>query len=379
MKPLSARCLQLGQRRIGLYQRNQSTACQFTIQRHPVSPFHLQKEMTSRELPVLTDYGSPTPQLLLASTLVDAFKGLGRYVCHAKRLIPGYHLVYLPSPTNVSSLGADDTDSLHSPGTPFTRRMWAGGDITFVGTIHHLLGKMICRESITNVQVEGKEGEEKVFVTIQRNITVRGRGGYIVENRRLVFMRNRPPADPTPEIPVPEKGSLKPSHKADFSFTLTPSPALLFRFSALTFNAHRIHLDQAYCRNVEGHRNLLVHGPLSLVLMLHFLQYHLTRECWERRGHVDIITYVDYRCLAPLYAQEKLKVCVRKKDTHLWETWIEGPDGGLAVRASVKTAPSPLEQSRKDGSASSTTTAATLDGSGIDGMLSGSIRKYTLN
>lgn len=313
--------------------------------------------MTSRKLPVLSDYGSPTPSRLLRSTLVDLFGGQGKSVGGVSRLLPGYHLVYFPPPTNLSSLLPDNTDPLHSPGPPFTRRMWAGGDLTFDGTLALRLGNMVCREFITDVHIKGAEGEEKVFVTIKRDIDVKAQKGYIIEYRRLVFMRDRPAAVDQLGSPKAQRDTLKPQHEADFSHIITPSPALLFRFSALTFNAHRIHLDQAYCRDVEGHRNLLVHGPLSLVLMLQFLHIQLTREAQGNHRKGDEITHVDYRCLAPLYAEEELKVCARRKDTYAWETWIEGPDGGLAVRGSVETAPPPGEVRRENSIASETPTS----------------------
>jgi hydroxyacyl-ACP dehydratase HTD2-like protein with hotdog domain len=118
-------------------------------------------------------------------------------------------------------------------------------------------------------------------------------------------------------------------HAADFSVTLTPSQSLLFRFSALTFNAHAIHLDPQYCREVEGYRNLLVHGPLTLVLMLSVLRSQLATG--------EKVKSFDYRNLAPLYANEDLKVCVRKDRTreNKYEVWVEGREGGYAVKGSA--------------------------------------------
>ncbi|KAL8908236.1 MAG: hypothetical protein Q9207_000957 [Kuettlingeria erythrocarpa] len=212
--------------------------------------------------------------------------------------------------------------------------MWAGGGIKFDDTIRLRAGEMRCQESIVDVDIKGNEGAERVFVTIQRYISSRKQDGSIVENRTLVFMRDQPRA--ADDVVIPRKGKRRTAH---FCHTLTPSPALLFRFSALTFNAHRIHLDQGYCRDVEGYRNLLVHGPLSLVLMLQFLQILLTNEGQEREGKSDTITHVAYRCVAPLYAEEQLKVCIKRLSSHKWQTWIEGPDGGLAVLGAVRTAP----------------------------------------
>jgi hydroxyacyl-ACP dehydratase HTD2-like protein with hotdog domain len=103
----------------------------------------------------------------------------------------------------------------------------------------------------------------------------------------------------------------------------------LFRFSALTFNAHAIHLDPQYCREVEGYRNLLVHGPLTLILMLSVLR--------SRLKHGEKIKTFDYKNLAPLYAGEELKVCVRNDRVkgNKYDVWIEAQGGGYAVRGSA--------------------------------------------
>lgn len=347
MRPLSTQPLWLGQRPFRLSQWKRFAAGILAAGRPSSSLSHLQEEMISRKLPKIKDYGSATPSRLLRTTLIDAFGGKGESPSGILKMVRGYHLIYFPPAATISSLLPDGTDPLHSPGPPFTRRMWAGGDITFHDTIKLKGGYMWCRESITNIEIKGKEGEEKVFVTIQRNIDCKKHSASIVENRRLVFMQDRPHAAESPEVTTPRRDFLRAPHKADFSHSLTPSAALLFRFSALTFNAHRIHLDQAYCRDVEGHRNLLVHGPLSLVLMLHFLQARLANEGYTREGKADRVTHIDYRCLAPLYAEEELTVCIRRKDACVWETWIEGPDGGLAVRGTVRTSP-PSGEDTKD-------------------------------
>jgi hydroxyacyl-ACP dehydratase HTD2-like protein with hotdog domain len=121
----------------------------------------------------------------------------------------------------------------------------------------------------------------------------------------------------------------KASHTPDFSVVLTPSASLLFRFSALTFNAHKIHLDLQYAHKVEGHRNLLVHGPLSLVLMLSVLRAQLKRD--------QVVTSFSYRNLAPLYADEEMKICLRNdiNKPDKFEVWIEGKHGGFAVRGTA--------------------------------------------
>jgi hydroxyacyl-ACP dehydratase HTD2-like protein with hotdog domain len=120
------------------------------------------------------------------------------------------------------------------------------------------------------------------------------------------------------------------AHNPDFSVSMTPSRSLLFRFSALTFNAHSIHLDSQYAKEVEGHRNLLLHGPLSLVLLLSVLRSQL------KEG--EMVLRLDYKNLAPLYVDEELLICVRK-DTQKedkYEVWIAGKEGGYAVKGTAE-------------------------------------------
>jgi len=150
----------------------------------------------------------------------------------------------------------------------------------------------------------------------------------MVEKRNLVFMKQKSAAAAKEDAARPGK-ILKPPHEPDFSVSLTPSQSLLFRFSALTFNAHAIHLDPQYCREVEGHRNLLVHGPLSLVLMLSVLRSQL------KKG--ELVKSFNYRNLAPLYANEEMSIALRKdrSKAEKYDVWIEGSGGGYAVKGSA--------------------------------------------
>lgn len=121
----------------------------------------------------------------------------------------------------------------------------------------------------------------------------------------------------------------EPSYEPTHTLTLTPTPALLFRFSALTFNAHAIHLDRQHCREVEGYRDLLVHGPLLLTLMFSAL-----RGALESRG--KSVKSLDYRNLAPVYVNEEMKVCVREGKENKWDVWIASPEGGgLCVKGTA--------------------------------------------
>ncbi|TLS23017.1 uncharacterized protein PpBr36_05843 [Pyricularia pennisetigena] len=363
----------------------------------------LREEMLARPPAWIEDDLSRTRSQLLNLALADYLpdsakdsqnrKGLAKGD-GAVHMPPGHHLVYFPPMLTESELLPDGTDPKHSPGPGFSRRLWAGGSIEFGSDLRKPDGEIFsettttddglrlvekgrvcgCHESIADVTVRGQPGKEKVYVDLLReysqfdlrklgNVTPAERKLYvnITERRTLVFLR-----DEEVEVDVAKAQNQTPGnssssstrsavrapapHKPDYSFELTPSRHLLFHFSALSHNAHRIHLDREYCRTHEGHRDLLVHGPLSLVLMLTALVGATGGPVGAgRRRHW--IKSIDYRNLAPLYVGETMRVCVRrvpKADTSItsakatpsvdsWDIWIEGPDGGRAVKASAIT------------------------------------------
>ena len=353
---------------------------------------HIRDDLLSRNHAAIPDFPTPIPSLLLAQTLGDLF--LERYknlhkdlaifhpdlpenvkpspgteasLLEASYAPPAFHLVYFPPPTSLSSLLSDGTDPLHSPGPPFTRRVWAGCSIVVNRDLRIGQGtKAFCHEQVRDVEVKGTEGEEKVFVHVERNIfsedfnpsSSHGAFDIVQEVRTLVFMRDWPtsttrgPASPT-------RSSIKLSRKPEFIHTLTPSASLLFRFSALTFNAHAIHLDKQYCQAVEGHRNLLVHGPLTVILMAEMLRLHLAdmvskdsdllrNTTMKGMNHaLPRLRRIDTRNVAPLYADEPLTICGRKKSEtgngEQWELWIEDQAGSLAAKGTATTSPVALD------------------------------------
>ncbi|RSM19807.1 hypothetical protein CDV31_001438 [Fusarium ambrosium] len=125
-------------------------------------------------------------------------------------------------------------------------------------------------------------------------------------------------------------------HPPSHSISLTPSATHLFHFSALSFNAHSIHIDPIYAKEVDGHRALLVHGPLTLALMLRVLNDHI--------GPALSVSKFSYRNYAPLYVDEKMTINLRKVSREdaveeRWDVWIEGPEGGMAVKGNAHVAP----------------------------------------
>ena len=321
------------------------------FKRHSSDLSELKKEMIARKFASISDVLTVVPTRLLNATLADFLPN--NFVARPPALPYGYHLVHFPPALRSSKLLADGTDPMHSPGGLFTRRMWAGGHISFGKSGRFDNSPIHCLERITDVQVRGLEENQKIFVNIERSVfpgakagasrdeSGRWTRGLLKETRTLVFMHSDRPKAPVDASNTSDK-VLKTAQSPDYSHHLVPTPTLLFRFSALTFNAHAIHLDKQYCREVEGHRNLLVHGPLSLVLMLQFLQHCLQEENHKRvDGNRELIRSIQYRNIAPLYAEEDMKICLKRKgrdDMQVnWDVWIEGRDGGYAVKGAVTT------------------------------------------
>lgn len=142
------------------------------------------------------------------------------------------------------------------PPIELPRRMWAGGRLEFVGELR--AGQMLERRS-TILSVKAKQGASGPlqFVTVRHEVTADGRLA-VVEEQDLVY--RGPSSAPGRSEPLPP---------AKITRRIVPDPMLLFRFSALTFNAHRIHYDRDYAMREEGYAGLVVHGPLQAMLLMH--------------------------------------------------------------------------------------------------------------
>ncbi|KAJ5641557.1 hypothetical protein N7490_005557 [Penicillium lividum] len=178
----------------------------------------LHHDLTTRKLPLTFDYLHPQQSYLLTLSLQGL---LPQPRCHnASPNLPsiknpsplpvGHHLIYFPPQVTLSQLVPDGCDVLHTPGDPFNRRMWAGGNVRFPTPGPLLDGsRAVCIESIRNVSVKGREGDEKVIVTIERRVGTVPEGepeestwsriwmeneaelgdSSLIENRDLIFMR----------------------------------------------------------------------------------------------------------------------------------------------------------------------------------------------
>ena len=150
---------------------------------------------------------------------------------------------------------------LFIPALPLARRMWAGGELRLLGDF--ATGQTVTRESTVEKIALKEGGSGKLgFVTLRNRFLADGRPA--VEERQDIVYReeHRPGSGAAPPPAAPDIGP--PAASAAF----TSTPTLLFRYSALTFNGHRIHYDPDYARRVEGYAGLVVHGPLQAIILL---------------------------------------------------------------------------------------------------------------
>ena len=121
-----------------------------------------------------------------------------------------------------------------------------------------------------------------------------------------------------PQITTPQAPASKPAEvsfpDAKYTRDFTQTPVTLFRFSALTFNAHKIHYNREWCREVEGHRDLVVHGPLNLINMV-----NLWRDV---QGKDTVPKKITYRATSPLYAEERYRVLMDEEKNRVSEVRI---------------------------------------------------------
>ena len=194
-----------------------------------------------------------------------------RHFVDGDALPPGWHWLYfLPTtPQHLIDTDGHATRGEFLPPITLPRRMWAGGRLSFYRPLR--IGETAERESRI-MEVEQKDGRTGtlIFVTVRHEIRD-GEGLLLVEDQDLVY--REAPAPGT----IAHAVNTQPVQQAEWSHTYTPDPVWLFRYSALTFNGHRIHYDRGYCAE-EGYPGLVVHGPLLATLLLELLREHLPQR-----------------------------------------------------------------------------------------------------
>ncbi len=240
----------------------------------------------------------------------------------------GWHWIYFTPTAGRSALGTDGHEERAGflP-SPLPRRMWAGGSLRFPGTLR--IGEQVRRVS-TIQSIEHKQGRSGplVFVTVQHQISNQD-GPAVVEEQNLVYLPETPPGE---KAGGGERPAIAAPVEADWSEAYTADEITLFRFSALTFNSHRIHYDLSYVTEVEGYPGLVVHGPLLALLLLDAGIRH------TGDGSTDLMPQLfRYRALRPLFCNEAFQLAGGNVDG-VMKLWAAHPDRGVATEATLEVA-----------------------------------------
>ena len=217
-------------------------------------------------------------------------------------LPPLWHWCAFPPTAPMDELGADGHPALGQflPPSDLRRRMWAGGSLNFYAPLR--VGERLQRRSVLR-SVKQKEGKTGPMMFVQVDHKVYGERGLAVEERQdIVYLQipsiYAPPAkQPLPVAPVLHR-------------VVPMSETLLFRYSAITFNAHRIHYDQAYAREIEHYPGVVVHGPLQATLLMQAACAH--------KGRCPV--QFDFRGVHPVFHGDALDIMA-----------TEDEDGNLAL------------------------------------------------
>jgi 3-methylfumaryl-CoA hydratase len=231
----------------------------------------------------------------------------------ADALPPFFHQLYFWTPEPPDRLGRDGHPRVGGliPDMGLPRRMWAGGRLRFHAPLR--TGQSAEKRTVLD-RAETKTGRSGPlgFVTLRHEISQNGRL-CVTEWQHLVYRADPDPAAPRPAAPMARSD-------AETVRAVRFDPVLLFRYSALTFNGHRIHYDRDYAREVEGYDGLVVHGPLLAQLLMLLAEEHL-----------GPLAGFEFRATAPLMDHEQAELCAKGGDL-----WVRGPDGRLCMTASAQ-------------------------------------------
>lgn len=234
-------------------------------------------------------------------------------------LPPLWHWIYFTPLTRHSEIGEDGHARRGGflPPVPLTRRMWAGGRLDFVQPLR--VGETATRVS-TIKDVTLKEGRTGalVFVCVRHEFS-NARGLALSEEHDIVY-RDAPASDAPQPAPIPAP------RDEQFSREIVPDPVLLFRYSALTFNGHRIHYDRSYVTGVEGYPGLIVHGPLIATLLMDLLRRNLPDATVKR---------FSFKAVRPTFDTYPFTVC-GKREGETVTLWGRDHEGWLTMQASAE-------------------------------------------
>ncbi|QDU54469.1 FAS1-like dehydratase domain-containing protein [Aeoliella mucimassa] len=234
-----------------------------------------------------------------------------------------WHWFYFLATAPQNQLGDDGhprrTEASFMPPIPLPRRMFAGARLKFHRPL--CVGQPAERETtISNITNKSGSSGQLAFITLDHRLTQAGEL-CLEEQQDIVYREQGAP------ISLPEPAELPPLDSAAWSQTIVPDTRLLFRYSSLTFNAHRIHYDRNYVTSEEGYPALVVHGQLTATMLLELVLQHAERP----------VTAFSFRGKAPLFDGAPVRLVGTVNDNEV-ELIAQGPDGRTAMQAKAELA-----------------------------------------
>jgi len=239
-----------------------------------------------------------------------------------EQLPPLWHwLVLLGHPAG-SNTGADGhpASGPFLPPIPGRRRMFAGGRLRQDAPIP-LGAELSSRATVSDVTVKTGRSGEMAFVTVRTELAVDG-APVGVEEQDIVY-RSEPPGTPPRTLPPPETD--QPEPEGEWRLELATDPVLLFRFSALTYNGHRIHYDKQYATDTEGYPGLVVHGPLLALLALELPRRHAPERA---------VRSFEYRLVRPAFVPARIVAAANAQGSEA-EVVVAARGAGPSLTAKV--------------------------------------------
>ncbi len=234
---------------------------------------------------------------------------------------PLWHWLYFLPHARASEIGPDGHPRRGGflPPVPLPRRMWAGGRLSWEASNPLRVGQQVQRQStIESVKHKAGRTGELLFVLVRHRLS-NVNGLSLTEEHDIVY---RSAAQPGEAAPAPQRPPL--DGQAAWSRTIVPDDVLLFRYSALTFNGHRIHYDRKYVTEVEGYPGLIVHGPLIATLLLDLLRRQLPQAQ---------VTRFEFRAVRPTFDLHPFSVHGRPSpDGKTVELWAQDHEGWLTMQ-----------------------------------------------
>ena len=238
-------------------------------------------------------------------------------------LPPLWHWLYFLPQNGAREIGPDGHPKRGGflPPVPLPRRMWAGSRLTWERGNPLRVGDAARRVSrIASVAHKAGRSGALVFVTVVHELH-NAQGLAVTEEQDIVYRAMQQPGEPAPKPVAAEP-------QAAWQRELVPDEVLLFRYSALTFNSHRIHYDRPYATNAEGYPGLVVHGPLIATLLLDLLR---------REAPHAFVRRFEFKALRPSFAGAPLRVKGQlQPDGRSIRLWAQDPEGWLAMQATAE-------------------------------------------